>query len=772
MTDGAVPAEPVPARDQPPSGIAGLSPLRRQLLSIELARRAAAKRQPIPLVKREPGVNWLPASPGQERLYFIRELDPDATAYLVPAALWLHGEVDVAALRASLSALIDRHETLRTGFEVIPGRGVVQVIAPPGAVTAELLIGEASRAEAMPLVERVTRQPFDLGRPPLLRAALWRVRDADPNRPLWLLALCLHHIVVDGWSLGALVDDLMATYPALAAGRQDPLPALPLQYADFVAWQRHQRAGLASDKHLSYWAGELAGVQPLDLAAARPLLPAGSLRGGTVPLRLPTEVIERLRYVGKQEKVTDFMVLLAVLAVTLHRWTGQPDFVVGGAVAGRSRQELDRLVGFFVNTLPVRVRLDGPESFRDVLRAVRQRCLAAYSHAEVPFEQIVQVAGSPRRRGRTSLVQVLLAMRDAPGGRLRLPGIEVEPVDLPSSGTDLDLVVSLAPDDAGQIAGWLAYSCDQFTAETAGQFAAALAAICVEAAADADQPVDRMLAGAQQTPSATGEAGPAALTVLDERDRPVPDGAPGEICADGLRTGNLGRRRPDGAIESIGRLDRRISLDGAVVDLDHVESVLRHHDAIADAAAIADEAASTHGIACYVVPDLAKPAPQAGSLARYLGLYLPHQAVALRFAWVTALPRTAAGQVDYARLPQCDAGMTPDVARPGDGPDPLREVLSGIWSRALGVDDIGAHDDFFAMGGHSLLATTIVAEVHDLFRCQIGLRLFMEAPTIAGLAQTLRQEGAQAGTDVDKVAELILQVGQMLDADVRARLHD
>ncbi|HUD37173.1 MAG TPA: condensation domain-containing protein [Streptosporangiaceae bacterium] len=768
MADETVPAPPGQAG--PESTLAGLSPLRQQLLSIELARRATANRQSIPLLPRQPGVNRLPASPGQERLYFVHELDPRATAYLVPVALWLHGDVDVAALRACLDVLVSRHETLRTGFEVMPGRGVVQVVVPPGAVTADLTAGEADLAELMPLVEQVVRRPFDLGRPPLLRAALWRVRDADPGRPQWLLALCLHHIVVDGWSLGVLVDDLVAAYPAVAAGRQAPLSPLILQYADFAAWQRDQLAGLASAGHLSYWAGELAGTEPLDFAAARPMRPAGSLDGGTVPLRIPAEVAGGLRRLGARERATDFMVLLAALAATVHRWTGQPDFVVGGAVAGRSRPELDRLIGFFVNTLPVRVRLSGPESFEDLVRRVRHTCLAAYSHAEVPFEQIVHAAGSRRRRGRTSLVQVLLAVRDTPAGRLRLPGAEVELIDLPSAGTDLDLVLSLAPAGAGELAGWLAYSCDQFTAETAGQFAAALVAIVKEVAADAGRPVDTLLAGP------AGPQAQAEVIVLDDRGRPVPDGAAGEVCVAGLRAGDLGRRRPDGLIEPLGRRDRRISLDGATIDLDYVESVLRDHDSIADAAAIGGAAAGPPGIACYIVPAGGRTAPQDGALARHLGRYLPHQGIAVSFAWLTALPRTAAGHVDYARLPHCDPAPGPDptpapgAAPAGERSDPVHDVLSGIWSHALGVDEVGVHDDFFAMGGHSLLATTIVAEVHDLFRCEIGLRFFVETPTIAGLAEALRQEGARAGTDVDKVAGLILQVGQLLDAEVRARL--
>ena len=477
-----------------PSGlqraVAGLSPERRALLARRLAQGRAAAHVPITALPRTGGTQRFVASPGQQQLYYQYELDPTAVNYLLPIAVRLRGALDAGALQRALAAVVARHEALRTGFELDPERGVVQVVRAPDEVDVTLGTGRARADEVPALLGRIARPSFDLSAAPLLRATLWRLTD-DPEAPdgrSWLLTLCVHHIVVDGWSLGVLVDELTECYAAQVASRPADLPELAVNFPEFAAAQHAWPADEQAARKLAHWRERLDGVAPLELAGDRPRPARPTFQGAAVRIDLDAHLVERAARFGRTEKATPFMVLLAAYAVVLHRWSAARDLVIGTAVAGRDRPEWEPLIGFFVNTLPLRVPVDGAVSFRELLRAARDSALDAFAHQEVPFPQIVREAGGERSSGRSALVRALFALRNVPLSRLTLPGVHTETLNLPKSGSDIDLSLEFSPaEQGGGLTGWLSYSFDLFDTETAERIARAVRQVLAAAlAADGD----------------------------------------------------------------------------------------------------------------------------------------------------------------------------------------------------------------------------------------------------------------------------------------------
>ncbi|WP_329117632.1 non-ribosomal peptide synthetase [Streptomyces sp. NBC_01353] len=1126
--------------------ISELSPERRALLSLRLAR-GRARQDAVPRLPRTPGVSRHRASQGQERLYFQHELAPDAVTYLLPIVLRLRGELDEDALRTALGTVVDRHEALRTGFELTPDQGLTQVVHDPGAVTVGLVAEDVAAADVDALVAELTTRPFDLAVPGLLRAGLWRLGEDSQRTRGWVFALCVHHIAVDGWSLGVLVDELMEAYTAAVEGRAAVLPELPVQYADFAAWQRERTDGEEAGEHLAYWREALAGASELHLPGDRARPGEPSYRGGAVPLRLSPDLTARLTALGQSEQTTLFSVLLAAYAVVLHRWSGQRDLVVGAPVAGRSRPELERLVGFFVNTLPLRLDVDGAAPFRALLRQAGARTLAAMSHQDVPYERIAQATGDGQTAGRGgALLHTLLALRNVPFGELRLPGVEVEIADTTSAGADLDLTLEFSPTPDGGLSGWLGYALDLYDADTAGRLGEAvetvLAAVAADGSADVrelpvmsdaqrdrllamsgpsgaacpprlltdwfadqvaatpdavaviadsgddavpspsltfrelderssrlahwlrdtgvrtedrvglclprgldfmvalfgvfkagavyvplepDHPADRHeqlirdartvrvltlaeladripavtppgrdtavetvaldtlgaalaerpatrpslaltpdnaayvlytsgstgqpkgvvvphraisnrvremidsigfgpddtvlhktpitadpslweilvppLSGARQVmalprrntdaryvhevlvrhgvtatdfvPSTlrpvvaepgfaeaartlriaqsggeelTAELagrflelaphadlyncyGPTESTidvamhrvpvpvpqpvpigspiagvklyVLDELGRIQPIGVAGELLIGGVqlargyldrpgqtaeryvphpfapgerlyRTGDRARWKADGTLEFLGRLDHQVKIRGYRVEPAEVETALRTHPSVAEATVLAlPDRQGDLSLAAYVTAAEGTTVPGADALRRHLGRLVPTPMIPSSYTVLDAFPLTPNGKVDRAALPLPGAGGPATGAERVAPSDDVQRVLAGVWEQALDVPGIGVHDDFFTLGGHSLLATLVVSNIRQLFRIELPLHFFIEAPTVAALADLVRAQGAEAGIDIDRVAELVLTVQRMSAAEVDAGLR-
>jgi amino acid adenylation domain-containing protein len=480
----------------------------------EIATAAAAGRPhpgPPPLTRRA-GAGAPVLSFSQERIWFLEQLTRGSAAYNLPGALRLRGELAPRRLARCLDEIVRRHEVLRTAYPAVAGKPSPR---PALRLTLRLpvvdlkALGEAAAVAALRLGCLLGRQPFDLAAAPLLRGVLLRLGDGDH-----LLVLVLHHIAADGWSLAVLLRELVALHadPVFAAGGPSPLPEPPLQYADFAAWQRGWLAGEALAAHLAYWRSALAGAPAqLDLPSDRPRPAVPSFRGARTALLVPPALVVELRRGARQSGATLYMALLAALDVLLCRVTGQEDLVVGSPIANRERLELEGLIGCFVNTLALRVNLGGRPSCDDLLQRVRETCLAAYAHQELPFEKLVESLGALRDVGTTPLFQVLLALqsvwtdeRRVPSGECRmgtLPvrwprpatgggaaeaargGLVMEPCEIEILAAKFDLTVDATETPAG-LALSFEYRRDLFDTATvkrlAGRFLALLATLAGE----------------------------------------------------------------------------------------------------------------------------------------------------------------------------------------------------------------------------------------------------------------------------------------------------
>jgi amino acid adenylation domain-containing protein len=358
----------------------------------------------------------LPLSFAQQRLWFLDQLEPGTSAYTIVVRRRYRGPLDLTALADAFTELVRRHESLRTTFPSADGEPV-QRIADPGPVTFRIVELEHEPAAARDArVEQVVREeaerPFDLARGPLFRPTLLRLNPDEHD-----LLVAVHHIVADGWSLGILASELGVLYEAFLAGRPSPLPKLPIQYADFALWQRQWLTGdvLAAQRH--YWRERLGGrPAPLQLPADNPRSSRPSPAGASHDFVLPHPLAHGLRELSRREGVTLFMTLLAAFKVLLARYCGEEDIVVGTAVANRNRVELEPVIGLFVNTLALRTDLTGDLTFRELLARVRETCLGAYAHPDMPFEKLVEVLQPARTLDQNPLFQVSFVLQGAATG--------------------------------------------------------------------------------------------------------------------------------------------------------------------------------------------------------------------------------------------------------------------------------------------------------------------------------------------------------------------
>lgn len=491
------------AQTRPADVLAGLSEQQRILLAMELSRQRA----PRPTIERVPRGDLLPASFAQERLWFLEQRDPGTLAYLMPIAVRLRGPLRVPALADALTAVVARHECLRTSFVDLSGAPWQRIEDPaPVPLPVTDLAGRPAEAELAEALRHEASTPFELSAGPLLRARLLRVSDAEH-----LLLLTMHHIVSDGWSLGVLLRELADAYRRAATGQQPEPAAGELDYADYAAWQRSYLTAERLAPALSYWQQQLAGAPPLELPTDRPRTATGSWVGSAVPLAMPGELAEGLRRCAAAEQATPYMVLLAAVAVLLGRWSGQQDVVIGIPVAGREQVETEPMVGCFVNTLPIRLDLSGDPSFAELVRRTRDACLAGYAHQEVPFELIVREVRADRSVGPVPLARVMVALRNVPMPRLELAGLTVELVERESVSTKFDLCFDLAPEPDGGIGGRLEFNSDYFDTDSIAGKRDSFLLLARAAVQDPSLPISRLplLTQAAQQQLVADFAGPA-----------------------------------------------------------------------------------------------------------------------------------------------------------------------------------------------------------------------------------------------------------------------
>ncbi|HKV12008.1 MAG TPA: amino acid adenylation domain-containing protein, partial [Thermoanaerobaculia bacterium] len=423
---------------------------------------------PIERVETAPGTPQ-PLSFAQERLWFLDQLDPGQATYNISTALHLAGPLDVAALAASLAEIVRRHEVLRSTFP-LAGGGPVQVVGPPSTAMAVVDFSAVPaglrEAEVRRRVSEEANRPFDIARGPLLRAVLLR---AAPEEHVAVVAM--HHIVSDGWSISVLNREVASLYGAFSQGRPSPLPELPIQYADFARWQRGQLRGEVLDEEIAYWRERLAGAPPrIELPTDRPRPAVQRFRGTNLSRPLSAELTRRLTELGRGQGTTLFMGLLAAFEAFLVRHGSGEDVVVGTPVAGRNRREVEDLIGFFLNSLTLRTRLEGDPGFREILARTRETALGAFAHQDLPFEKLVQELAPERNPGQAPLYQVMLVLQNASREVLELTGLTLARVELPGITSKLDLTLNVQQDGEGLVIHWL-YNRDLFDAATVARFA-------------------------------------------------------------------------------------------------------------------------------------------------------------------------------------------------------------------------------------------------------------------------------------------------------------
>ncbi|OAB58113.1 hypothetical protein AY600_04790 [Phormidium willei BDU 130791] len=409
---------------------------------------------PIPSTPSLPeDVFVFPMSSAQQRLWFFDRLEPGDPAYVLPIAVRLWGSLNPEALKTSLQQVIQRHEILRTTFTTVDNQPV-QVVHPQGTLAFNSLdLRGQSEASIQQAIDRECDRCFDLTQGPLLATTLIHCQPEEA-----ILVLVMHHIIADDWSLGVLLQELAALYPAAVAQQPLTLPELPIQYADFAVWQQDQHQHWES--HLAYWREQLADLSPLQLPSDREACGtrhrphSGHRRPRRQSQSLSPELSQALREMSHTEGVTLFMLLLAAFKVLLYRYSGQSDLAVGSPIANRHQPDIQPLLGFFVNTLVLRSQLDPHLSLRELLTQVRQTTLAAYDHQDLPFEKLVEALQPERRLQETPLFQVWFALHTLPISQPQLGDLSLEPLTLKPRSLHFDLSLEVVDETSHLTMVW------------------------------------------------------------------------------------------------------------------------------------------------------------------------------------------------------------------------------------------------------------------------------------------------------------------------------
>ncbi len=423
-------------------------------------------------IPRFPRQGNLPLSFAQQRLWFLNQWQPDNPFYNESAAFSLQGSLNIAALTQSLNEIVCRHEALRTNFVSVEGQPS-QIIAPSltlilPVINLQNLPEIEQEVEAQRLIARLLQRPFNLAKDPLLHMTLLQL-----SQTKYVVLLTMHHIVCDGWSMGIFFQELAALYEAFCNGKpslgdatRTPLPELPIQYGDFAIWQHQWLQGEVLAGQLSYWRQQLDSHPPvLNLPTDYPRPPVQSFHGATQYFYLTIDVMEAVKALSCQEKVTLFMTLLAVFLTLLHQYSGQDDILVGSPIANRNQPETERLIGFFVNTLVLRIYLGGNPSFRELLGRVREVTLGAYAHQDLPFEKLVEELQPERNLSHHPLFQVMFVLQNAPSQDIKLSSLSLSFLKLENQTAKFDLSLSMEETSSG-LRGEFEYNTDLFEAAT------------------------------------------------------------------------------------------------------------------------------------------------------------------------------------------------------------------------------------------------------------------------------------------------------------------
>jgi amino acid adenylation domain-containing protein/non-ribosomal peptide synthase protein (TIGR01720 family) len=456
---------------------------------LDLLRRrdeATGDGSPIPRVPRDA---VMPLSFSQRRIWFLDQLEGGRAVYHVPACAWLDGPLDVGALRRALTTLVDRHESLQTTI-VVTGTEPAQRIAPVAVtLTVESLANATNPdAEAERRATLLVREPFDLARGPLFRVRLFKTA---AHRHL--LALSLHHIIADAWSMGVLLSELARVYEGERSGTVTALDPLAVQYVDYAAWQRRQLTGDRLNRLVAYWRKRLAGAPDLlELPTDRPRPATQSFRGGMERFVLDHHTASSVRVLAADHGATLFQTLLAVFQALLHRHSRQESVVVGSPIANRLRAETEPVVGFFVNTLALRAEFSEALTFAALLEQVKQTTIDAYAHQELPFETLVAELSPARSLSHNPVFQAMCALQNAPDASLRMTGVAVTQYRVDLGISKFDIYLSLEEQPDGSIAGEWEFASDLFDPATIRRMIAQFRALIEAVVRQPDERVSRL----------------------------------------------------------------------------------------------------------------------------------------------------------------------------------------------------------------------------------------------------------------------------------------
>ncbi|MEM8810092.1 MAG: amino acid adenylation domain-containing protein, partial [Cyanobacteria bacterium P01_G01_bin.38] len=425
----------------------------------------------------------IPLAYAQERLWFLTQLTGVSATYNIATALSIQGPLDISLLQKAIDTVVHRHDILRTHFPLVEGTAI-QYITPTGTVSLDVLEASDLGMSLSDWLTEIARCPFDLATGPLIRAALVR---SSANAAT--LTITMHHIISDGWSLEIFTRELADLYRAYRRGLTSPLPPLLVQYADYTLWQRQWLTGDILDAQLSYWKQQLADAPALlELPTDHPRPAVQRFQGHTHSVSIPLSLTQALRALSQRHRVTLFITLLTGFQILLSRYSGQSDIVVGVPVANRRWGDLEPLIGFFANTLVLRTQLTSNETVTDLLQRVKRATLAAYTHQDVPFEQIVEALQPTRSLAYTPLFQVMFVLQNASLSSLALPDLTLTPLLAETTTAKFDLTLSMQETEQGLVGHW-EYDTDLFEAETIARMTTHFETLLRAIAADAQQSV-------------------------------------------------------------------------------------------------------------------------------------------------------------------------------------------------------------------------------------------------------------------------------------------
>ena len=481
--------------------LAKLSPEQRQLLEAMLRKQAhqeepaqtkpepeapPANRQRIP---RRQQTDALPLSFAQQRIWMLDQIDPGNALYNIRITVRLSGQLHFQTLHRCIDTLVLRHEGLRTVF-AMGEEHPVQIIAESLSIELPVIdIRTLPTAERGTLTQQLATdaalRPFDLAHGPLFRAQLVQIETTE-----YVLSLTVHHSVSDGWSIGVLLKELAQLYDAFVKGQPSPLPALPIQYADYALWQRERLQGVHLEEYIGYWRDKLANMPMFELPPDCQRPSVRTFRNAREMLVLEGAAVTALRQLSQQSGVTMYMTLLSAFLTMLHRHTHQDDLVVGAPIAGRTNEDIEGLIGIFVNTLVLRTVVDGDMTFRSLLRRVRETCLDAYAHQEVPFETIIEALQPKRDMSRTPFFQIFFNMLNFPDMQTSVEGLTLERLSPIEAGAKFDITLYIKPEPQ-RLQLDLVYNADLFSDTRMRVFLAQLRHLLQSVAADPDQSINR-----------------------------------------------------------------------------------------------------------------------------------------------------------------------------------------------------------------------------------------------------------------------------------------